>query len=428
MQMSRSFQIASATFATVTMLHARTSWGQCAAAPSGSCRHADTSRLSIVNSTDDTRDKLTLKFINADSTTVAELSDPTASTTYLLCTYTDDTLLDEVSIPGGGSCSGSPCWSERTGKGYIYKDKATSTGGISRIILKAGSATNASISLKGAGTNLAEVSLPLAEPITVELHNASTGVCFSATFSGDDVATNNAASGKFQAKTGRDTTSPFDKFYNITSLSYEGDYVVIRTTDLPDHGSPFYPTSDPRYEPYNGDNPNFSTAINLMGMISDPDLAEQDITFRIPRNPTAAATPQATGFGPIGIGINGVVFFNQYNGVGALLNTLEFNNTDQYNGHPTPAPSLQYHYHLEPLWLTSSFGRDALVGYLLDGFPVYGPVENGTVLTSGDLDECHGHEHATADYPDGIYHYHFTDDAPWLNGDGYHGTPGTVTQ
>jgi hypothetical protein len=68
------------------------------------------------------------------------------------------------------------------------------------------------------------------------------------------------------------------------------------------------------------------------------------------------------------------------------------------------------------------------MGFLLDGFPVYGPEENGERVTNSDLDEYHGHNHKTADYPDGIYHYHITDADPYINGSGYFGTPGTVTQ
>ena len=49
-------------------------------------------------------------------------------------------------------------------------------------------------------------------------------------------------------------------------------------------------------------------------------------------------------------------------------------------------------------------------------------------LTSSDLDAYHGHFGVTADYPNGIYHYHITADAPYLNGDGFYGTAGTVTQ
>lgn len=225
-----------------------------------------------------------------------------------------------------------------------------------------------------------------------------------------------------------DPGSPYGAFYNIESLAEEGNFMVIRTRDQPDHGSPFYPETDPKYEAYNGSNPSFSTKINLMGQISDPDIRAQDLTFRIPKNPTASPRRVATGLGPIGIAINGVVLFNQYNGARALLDSLEFNNFDQYNGHPTPAPSQQYHYHIEPTYLTKKFGGSALIGFLLDGFPIYGPVEDGARLRSADLDRLHGHAHATPEYPGGIYHYHFTDDAPWLNGDGYYGTPGTVTR
>lgn len=212
-------------------------------------------------------------------------------------------------------------------------------------------------------------------------------------------------------------------FYNLIEDPYiDGDVVVIHTADVPDHGSPFFDESDDRWEAYNGDNENFSTEI--LGM--DPDLAEQDITLRLPLAPAEDPSHQATTGGPIGVTVNGIVIYNQYNGMGALLDDVEFNNLDQYNGHPTPM-NAQYHHHLEPVWLTAANGTDSLVGFLLDGFPLYGPTEDGVTLTSSDLDAYHGHTGPTAEYPDGIYHYHCTADAPWINGDGYWGTPGTVT-
>src|SRR5262245_42314696 len=57
---------------------------------------------------------------------------------------------------------------------------------------------------------------------------------------------------------------PFQAFYNVLSIAVDGDEIVIRTKDLPDHKSPFYAQSSPLYEAYNGSNPQFSTAINLM--------------------------------------------------------------------------------------------------------------------------------------------------------------------
>ena len=106
--------------------------------------------------------------------------------------------------------------------------------------------------------------------------------------------------------------------------------------------------------------------------------------------------------------------------------TNEINSFDQYAGHPQNQGV--YHYHLEPTYLTSNKGQDALLGFLLDGFPVYGPFENDVKITNENLDEYHGHSHITPDYPNGIYHYHITDTDPYINGNGYYGSPGTVSQ
>jgi hypothetical protein len=127
----------------------------------------------------------------------------------------------------------------------------------------------------------------------------------------------------------------------------------------------------------------------------------------------------------MGVSVNSVVFYNQNAAPGDDI-LEELNTFDQYEGHPQN--SGQYHYHLEPTWLTETLGDDAFLGLLLDGFPVYGPVENGVRLTNDDLDDYHGHTSATTEFPNGIYHYHITDDLPWINGDGYYGTAGTLTQ
>ncbi len=218
------------------------------------------------------------------------------------------------------------------------------------------------------------------------------------------------------------------KFYNVESIEIVKDTIIITTLDLPDHTSPFYEESNPLFEEYTGDNPDFSTEITLpTGVTIDPDLMATEFVFKLPLRPKEVESDnQPTNLGPIGVALNGVVFFNQFNGRRELLDQREFNNTDQWNGHPSPR--LSYHYHIEPIWLTQNMGSDALLGVLLDGFPVYGPVEDGVTLTSDDLDEFHGHFGKTADFRKGIYHYHFTEDAPWLNGDGYKGTPGILIE
>ncbi|XP_070559970.1 uncharacterized protein [Ptychodera flava] len=52
-----------------------------------------------------------------------------------------------------------------------------------------------------------------------------------------------------------------------------------------------------------------------------------------------------------------------------------------------------------------------IVGVALDGYAIYGPIdENGDLLTSDDLDECHGR------YVNGVYRYHMTEDYPYIMG------------
>jgi hypothetical protein len=219
--------------------------------------------------------------------------------------------------------------------------------------------------------------------------------------------------------TSTDTSLPavFKKFNSGVTISTDGTYITIKSNGIPDHKSCYFATTDARYEAYNGSNVNFS--------INPNRIEEQSLTFKIPLNPAAASTKQATPLGPIGVSVNGVPLFNQYAGPGTPL-TTEINSFDQYNGHPQQTG--QYHYHVEPLYITSLKGKDGLIGFLLDGYPVYGPLENGLTLTSANLDAYHGHTGVTADYPNGIYHYHITADAPYINGNGFWGTPGTVTQ
>ena len=204
--------------------------------------------------------------------------------------------------------------------------------------------------------------------------------------------------------------SAYARFGATATVSLDGTTVVIRTTDVPDHKSPYFSTSDANYE------------APQTGMQINPNrIATQNIVFRIPVSP-AAATPSDTPLGPMGVAVNGVVLFNQY-AAGRVPLTSEILSFDRYNGHPTP--SSQYHYHVEPLWLTASRGKAALIGVLLDGFPVYGTIdENGSAPS--DLDNCNGHTGVTTDFPQGIYHYHVTSAPPYISGC-FHGSPGTVT-
>ncbi|MFT6715418.1 MAG: hypothetical protein ACJA0Q_000045 [Saprospiraceae bacterium] len=199
-----------------------------------------------------------------------------------------------------------------------------------------------------------------------------------------------------------------------TTFTINDEEIVITSKGVPNHESAYYETSNPLYANYTWSafkkNPN--------------SIAEQNMTMTIPRYPLVASNHESTPLGAMGIAVNSVSLYNQYAAPGDDLED-EIETFDQWAGHPQNQG--QYHYHLEASYLSQQNGNEALVGILMDGFPIYGTHENGQQVTNADLDEYHGHTSSTADFPDGIYHYHVTSEDPYMNGNGYYGTAGTLT-
>lgn len=197
---------------------------------------------------------------------------------------------------------------------------------------------------------------------------------------------------------------------SAVTITVEGTTVVLKSNTVPDHKSPYWGVSHALYEaPHSG-------------MVPNPSLiVSQTLTLRVPSSPAIASATSDTPLGPIGMAVNGVPLFNQY-AAGRSPLSGEIISFDRYNGHPQQ--SGQYHYHMEPFWLTTSNGASSLIGVLLDGFPLYGPKDiDGS--TPSNLDSCNGHTRATADVSTGIYHYHATTTVPYLSGC-YKGTSGSV--
>src|SRR5438445_8180848 len=96
------------------------------------------------------------------------------------------------------------------------------------------------------------------------------------------------------------TSSMYSQFGGAATVSLDGTTGIVRTTDVPNHPTPYWGAASPLYEaPQAGMMPNGFT------------LVAQNLTLRIPLAPLSA-TASDTPLGPIGVAVNGVVFYNQY--------------------------------------------------------------------------------------------------------------------
>ncbi len=188
------------------------------------------------------------------------------------------------------------------------------------------------------------------------------------------------------------------------SITVENGLRVIRSNDLPKHGTGIFPVQ--RNDPaYNYDrNPN--------------SIRTQQVQFFLPANPQEAQYPSCTG-GAVGFSLSGAWIFDGMDAEGRDAPAHEVQ--DKCNGHPQEQG--QYHYHGPSPCMKDASGdvgrHSDLVAYAFDGFGIYGEHgENGKELRSADLDACHGHKHMVM--WDGkmqeIYHYHMTPDFPYSVG------------
>lgn len=187
-------------------------------------------------------------------------------------------------------------------------------------------------------------------------------------------------------------------------LSHDETALIIRSQGYPNHPTAIFPNSG---------NPN--------------SIKVQDFTFRLPLKPQMADHITRLPMGPIGMALNGVVFFNPFEQGG--MNAVEGYSEvwlDSCCGHPQQ--SGVYHYHKYPTCVKSPFKDDGaqhspIIGFAFDGFPVYGPYESKDKMAKDlpdkeALDVCSGHTDAQRGY-----HYHVTPGRfPYILG-GYAGVP-----
>lgn len=184
---------------------------------------------------------------------------------------------------------------------------------------------------------------------------------------------------------------------NVVLEFKNGKELVVHSRNLPNHPTAKFP------DPYGNGNPN--------------SIQEIDRTYYLPLEPVRSTTAiamdktnsnRALPMGSIGVAINGVMFFNPFDMGGMEVVSI----MDRCCGHPSPGN--EYHYHKYPVCIKSPFtddgqGHSPLIGFALDGFPIYGPYEaKGRMAKDDD-------QHALD-----AFSMHKDDDRGWH----YHVTPG----
>ena len=163
--------------------------------------------------------------------------------------------------------------------------------------------------------------------------------------------------------------------------------------------------------------PNHPTGIFPEQGFGNPSyVGEQDDTYYFPLVPKENPRPTVTDttntnralhMGPIGLAVNGVVFFNPFD----MGNTDATDLMDRCCGHPNQ--DNQYHYHKYPIcvntpWADEGKAHSPLLGWAFDGVPVYGPYESDGVMAK-DVSGEHALNGQNAHYDaDRGWHYHVT--------------------
>lgn len=169
--------------------------------------------------------------------------------------------------------------------------------------------------------------------------------------------------------------------------------------------------------------PNSDTSYCLQ-LPYDPDLT---FTYTIPTSPIAATSAVTLDeFDRIGLTLDGTSIIAEvpsavYGPSGNLSQQINFPSLDPCGGHPDN--SGDYHLHFIPQVMNQILSENSitdvsctlfnqvsdvtLVGFALDGYPIYAYAE-----IPNDLDDCHGRTAVTTEYPNGIYHYVATTDLP----------------
>ena len=206
----------------------------------------------------------------------------------------------------------------------------------------------------------------------------------------------------------------FAEFSDNTNIYLSGNNVVIETSGLPNHTSPYWSNTTERSitgpmgnvitTPAAATNhPLFvePTATSYTSMApGNIDDFNGSYTLTVSANPSLASSSSSTGLGSIGIAVSGATIYNDEEGPNIPLEGA-VGSLDYTAAHTGPQ---SYHYHLE----TKAWSNDdeKLIGIIADGFFLYGRKCNSTGAYPTDLDASGGHTSTTQHTSTAEHHYH----------------------
>ena len=151
------------------------------------CRMAARSRLLSQHAGDGGKDRLAWRWTQGASTSQMEFADPASTTDYALCIFEglSPALIGQAIVPASAIS-----WRTTGTTGYRYKDAAATAAGIAKLSLKGSTVNKSRVQLAGKGVGLPDLPLPLIAPVTVQLVNETSGLCWGASFSGQELIHN----------------------------------------------------------------------------------------------------------------------------------------------------------------------------------------------------------------------------------------------
>jgi hypothetical protein len=172
------------TAAQAELMTARSALAPCPPTPRAGCRSGGRSTLAITRR-GRPDDSLSWRLRSPEPASPVDFGDPATTTDVSLCLYAGGQPAAELHVPAADG------WTVSSSS-MRYDGRDIRGDGVRRVLLRARDGAGATLRVKGKGRRLPALDLPLAAPLTVQLVNLQTGVCWESSFGAGDVRRSDA--------------------------------------------------------------------------------------------------------------------------------------------------------------------------------------------------------------------------------------------